>query len=53
MRQSAEARVDTYQSACCGARIDVASFSDGRHFLICSACSKVMAVEPKPVRRTA
>jgi hypothetical protein len=48
MRQSAEARLDRYQSACCQARIEVATFSDGRHFLICSGRSKVIAVEPKP-----
>jgi hypothetical protein len=48
MVHSAEARVERYLSACCEARIERAEFSDGRGFLICSGCSKVLAVEPKP-----
>jgi hypothetical protein len=45
--QSAEAKVQRYLSVCCEAPIDPASFSDGRGFLICSACGKVLAVEPR------
>jgi hypothetical protein len=51
MPKNAEAKVDRYLSGCC--EIDRAAFSDGRGFLICSACGNVLAVEPKPVRKTA
>jgi hypothetical protein len=53
MPKNAEAKVDRYLSGCCEAPIDRAAFSDGRGFLICSACGNVLAVEPKPVRKTA
>jgi hypothetical protein len=52
MAKSAEAKVEQYLSVCCQAPIDRAAFSDGRGFLTCSACSKVLAVEPKPVRKS-
>ena len=49
MRQTAEvkATVESYRSVCCQATIDPAVFSDGRRFLICSDCGKVLAVEPR------
>jgi hypothetical protein len=47
MRQTAEVTVERFRSVCCQATIDPALFSDGRRFLICSACGKVLAVEPK------
>jgi hypothetical protein len=53
MPQIAEARVQRYRSACCDAPIGRAAFSDGRRFLICSACAKVLAVERQPARKTA
>ncbi len=53
MRRTAEANVETYRSLCCEAAIDSAAFSDGRRFLICSACGKVLAVEPKRERKPA
>jgi ribosomal protein S27E len=53
MRQTARAKVESYRSACCRATIDSAVFSDGRAFLVCSACGKVLAVEPKGERDTA
>ena len=52
MVRTAEAKVQQYLSSCCEAPIDHASFSDGRGFLICSACSKVLAVEPKAEPKT-
>jgi hypothetical protein len=52
MPQIAEATVQRYRSACCDAPIGRAAFSDGRGFLICSACSKVLAVERKRVPQT-
>jgi hypothetical protein len=51
MAKTAEARVQSYLSSCCEARIEHASFSDGRGFLICSGCSKVLAVEKKRERK--
>ena len=49
--QTAAAKVQRYLSVCCEAPLDLAaSFSDGRGFLICSSCGKVLAVEPKPER---
>ena len=48
-----EAHVERYLSVCCEAPIDRAAFSDGRGFLICSACGKVFAVERKPERKSA
>ena len=53
MPKNAEAKVERYVSVCCEAKIDRAEFSDGRGFLICSACGNVVAVEPKPVCKTA
>jgi hypothetical protein len=52
MPKTAEAEVERYRSVCCQAPIDRAAFSDGRGFLTCSACGKVLAVEAKPVRNT-
>jgi hypothetical protein len=48
MRQTTEPIVEVFRSACCEARLDRAAFSDGRRFLICSACGKVLAVEARP-----
>ena len=53
MRQTVETKVETYRSVCCTAALDRAVFSDGRVFVICSACGKVLAVEPKPDRKPA
>jgi hypothetical protein len=55
MHQTAEVTGKAYVSGCCQAGIDPASFSDGRRFLVCSACGKVLAVEAKAEaqRRTA
>jgi hypothetical protein len=55
MQQTVEATARAYRSGCCQATIDPASFSDGRSFLICSACGKVLAVEAKvePERESA
>ena len=53
MRQTAEAKVENYRSVCCAAALDRAVFSDGRGFVICSACGKVLAVEPKRERNAA
>jgi hypothetical protein len=51
MAQPADATVvQRYLSVCCEAQIDAAAFSDGRRFLICSACGKVLAVEAKRKR---
>jgi hypothetical protein len=50
MPQSVEAIVRDYRSGCCQATIDVAMFSDGRRFLVCTACGRVLAVEPKAER---
>jgi hypothetical protein len=50
MAPTAEAQLERYLSVCCEAPIDPASFSDGRRFLICSSCGKVLAVEPKRER---
>jgi hypothetical protein len=46
MPQTVEAIVRDYRSGCCRA-IDAAMFSDGRRFLVCAACGRVLAVEPK------
>jgi ribosomal protein S27E len=53
MRQTAEVKVESYRSVCCDAALDRAVFSDGRGFVICSACGKVLAVEPKRERKRA
>jgi hypothetical protein len=47
MPQIAPARIERYLSVCCEAPIDRGAFSDGRAFLICSRCNKVLAVEPR------
>jgi hypothetical protein len=53
MHQAAEAQLERYLSICCQAAIERAVFSDGRGFLVCSSCARVLAVEPRPVRKTA
>ena len=53
MAKTAEAEVERYLSACCKAPIERAEFSDSRGFLVCSACAKVLGVEPRVVRKTA
>jgi hypothetical protein len=50
MPQSVQAIVRDYCSGCCRAAIDAAMFSDGRRFLVCRACGRVLAVEPKTDR---
>jgi hypothetical protein len=51
MRQTAP-KVESRSSACCAAALDRGFFSDGRSFVICSACGKVLAVEPKRDQKT-
>ena len=46
-RHTAEPTVHVYRSACCEARLFPAAFSNGRRFLICSACGKVLAIEAR------
>jgi hypothetical protein len=46
-RTAVKALVENYRSVCCEAPLERAEFSDGRGFLICSACQRVVAVEPK------
>jgi hypothetical protein len=53
MRQTAEANVERYRSVCCSAALEPAVFSDGRRFLICAKCGKVLAVEPRPEGKAA
>jgi hypothetical protein len=52
-RQTAERTIQVYRSACCEARLELAAFSDGRRFLICSACGKVLAVEARRAQKSA
>ncbi len=52
MRHTAP-KVESDRSVCCAAALDRAVFSDGRGFVICSACKKVLAVEPKRDRKPA
>jgi hypothetical protein len=52
MRHTAP-KVESHRSPCCAAPLDRAVFSDGRGFVICSACQKVLAVEPKRKRKPA